>query len=78
MSKPKTIAKKSVSSLVVGVRVNLRAKFVETYEGILDSKDRTGLEVIDVCKGRVTCRTSSGEKVLLSRSHIEISHQVQD
>lgn len=64
--------KASRSSLETGARVNLREKHFETYEGIIDGKDRIKLEVLDTRKGRVVCRTQSGEKVIIPRGHVEL------
>jgi hypothetical protein len=65
--------KAPVSSLEVGTRVDLRAKHAETYDGVIADKDRAGLEVLGVRKGRVVCKTISGEKVIIPRGHVEVS-----
>lgn len=65
--------KSAVSNLVVGMFVNLREKHFETYDGIVDGKDRVKLEVLGTRKGRVVCKTASGEKIILPRGHVEIA-----
>lgn len=64
--------KTAVSNLTAGMFVNIREKHFETYEGIVDGKDRTRLEVLATRKGRVVCKTASGEKIILPRGHVEV------
>jgi len=65
--------KSAVSNLVAGMRVNIREKHGETYDGIVDGADRVKLEVLGTRKGRVVCKTASGETIILPRGHVEIA-----
>jgi hypothetical protein len=65
--------KSAVSNLTAGMFVNLREKHGETYDGIVDGKDRIRLEDLGTRKGRVVCKTASGEKIILPRGHVEIA-----
>ncbi len=65
--------KTAVSNLTAGMFVNIREKHSETYDGIVDGKDRIKLEVLGTRKGRVVCKTASGEKIILPRAHVEVA-----
>ncbi len=65
--------KAASSGLVVGMKMNLREKHYAAYEGFIAPKDRKNLEVISIVKGRIGCKTASGEKVHIPRGHLEIA-----
>ena len=65
--------KASESSLKPGMRVDIKDKHSEVYDGIIEEKDRKGLDVLDTRVGRVVCKTRAGEKVILPRGHVEPS-----
>ncbi len=63
--------KTAVGALAAGMFVNVKPKHREADDGIIDDDDLVKLEVLDTRKGRVVCRTQSGEKIILPRGHVE-------
>lgn len=70
--------KAPTSSLEEGAIVNLREKHGKTYDDVIETKDRKGMTVMSVRKGRVVVKTVSGEKIVLPRGHVEPAPEKKD
>ena len=58
------------SQLKPGTKVALRDKFVARYEGILESTERTSLEVVAIARGHVSVKTATGARIVLPHGHV--------
>lgn len=74
--KPERDRKARESHLQPGVKVTIREKVAESYEGVIETDAE--LEVLDIRKGRVVCKTAEGEKVFIPRGHLRVVDGEED
>lgn len=55
-----------------GTLVEVREKYREGYADVLEANEMTGLTVKKIGKGKVSCVTASGERVVLPRTHLQL------
>lgn len=68
---PKRAKRSGPKNIVVGGKVDIRPKFRDRYDGILEDEDFTGLEVTMVASGYVKVVTNSdGESIVLPRGQV--------
>lgn len=64
-------AKPKAKGLQPGNTASVLAKVMPQYEGILADGDMEGLQVLELrAKGKVLCKTETGEKIILPRAHL--------
>lgn len=65
--KAKSIGSKAFD---VGVKVDIKDRFRESYDDLLEPKDLVNLEVVKVAKGKVAVDTASGIRMFFPKSHL--------
>lgn len=65
-----TKAKPVTASFDIGVKVDVKERFVKNYEDLLEEDDLRGLEIFKIARGKLGVQTSDGIRMFLPKTHL--------